>query len=645
MRAWFTYPLALHLLWLLPALVVLGVLTWRWRRDALAQLGPLTAVRALVSGGSPLRGVRAACWGLGAITLALASAVPRWGRAPVHGLAPGRDLIAVLDLSRSMLARDVWPSRVDQAKKALLDLSRAVEQRGGHRLALVVFAARPRVACPLTHDYDHFRAAVQAQDAAAPHPDIRPTGEQSVSGTRIGAALQCAADMGERDYKDIILISDGDDPVRDGEAVRAAAEMASPVHVIGLGDPERLSPVPGKGDEPLQHEGRPVLTRLEEEPLREIARRTRGTYTPARTQTVRLGELFHEIVEPAAARADLDSALTVTQPRHLWFLAVALVFFTLDMVIAGRADSRRRVWGASPPGRSLVSWPEPGSARAAGLFLPVVLGLVSASPPHDPPDLLRQAVAAFRRQDYTACLRLCEQAEARATDPGLVAFNKAAALYQLGLTENDPRGQWELFKRAEQHYRYCLEDATGLRRARALFDLGNALVQQAQDRDARLLEQAIAAFEQCLREAATTDSLATDARYNLELAKTLWLVARAKRPQSEPEPESGAPATSPRAPRPDVTTQPNKAGRPGEPDKLQPAPGKVGDSAQAGTTTQPPPPGKGNIPPLPDEEDVARLTAEELAEHLRLAAERITRERADHYHRAVPTLSRIVKDW
>src|SRR5262249_58131955 len=132
----------------------------------------------------------------------------------------GRDLVVVLDLSRSMLARDVLPSRLERAGQALDDLSRAVERRGGHRLALVVFAARARIACPLTHDYDHFRQALAEQDAANPHPDIRPAGDDVQSGTRIGAALRLAVEAHDPHYRDhgtqdILLLSDGDDPAHD----------------------------------------------------------------------------------------------------------------------------------------------------------------------------------------------------------------------------------------------------------------------------------------------------------------------------------------------------------------------------------------------------------------------------------------------
>ncbi len=648
MRSWFANPLALHLLWLLPALTVLAALAWRRRQRALAQLGPMTAVRALASARNRLRTVRSVCWGLCLVALALAVAGPRWGRTQEQDFAPGRDLVAVLDLSRSMLARDVLPNRCERAKEALLDLSRAVERRGGHRLALVVFAARPRVACPLTHDYDHFRAAVAAQDAAAPHPEIRPVDAQSISGTRIGAALLLAAETQDprfRGYQDIILISDGDDPARDAEWREPAGKLGIPVHVVGLGDPETPSTIPGKGDEPLHHEGRPVQTRLEEEPLREIKQLTRGTYTEARTHTLRLGELFHEAIEPAAAREDSEDALTVYQPRSAWFFAAALAFLTLEMALGWISGPAKIAAPAQPAGAELAPGSLSAPGRAALLFLPVLGCLISATPPGDTPDLIRQAVVAFGGKDYAACVRLCEQAEERATDPGLVAFNKAAALYQLGLSEEDPRTRWGLFLSAQQHYRFCLEDATGARRARSLFDLGNALLQQAQDRDARLLEQAIEAYDVCLREPATDSGLRADARHNLELAKALWLRARAKRAQSDAEPESADPTSVPRDTRPDpATLRLEKGGPPRGPAKLRSDPGKGGDPAQ-GSTTTPPPPGRGNVPPLPDDEDLANLAPEDLAEHLRRAAERIERERAEHYRRTAPAPSRKVRDW
>jgi Ca-activated chloride channel homolog len=646
MRTWFSHPLALHLLWLLPALTLLGALAWRQRKRALSELGPLTRTGAVTLWESRLRLVRAACWGLGVIGLILAVSGPRWGRDTEQELTAGRDLVVVLDLSRSMLAQDVLPNRLERAKDALYDLSYHVEQRGGHRLALVVFAAHPRIACPLTHDYDHFREAVAEQDAARPHPEIRPTTEDPLSGTRLGAALLRAVEAHDarfRGSQDILLLSDGDDPARDHEwrkGADAARDAGIPVHVIGIGDPETGSLLPGRGDQPLRHEGELVQSRLEEEVLQEIKTRTRGTYTPARTHTIQLGQLFAERIEPGAARDGPADTITIWKARHVWFFAAALVLLTVEMVMARIGTVRARSVSEglrSPPSLTL-------QARTA--LVMVALCLISAAPRSSWEALLRDASEAFARDDFQRALELCEQAAERTTDPGLVAFNKAAALYRLGLIEDDEQRAQAYFHEAARHYRLCLEDAAGERRARALFDLGNALLQQARDTDARLLEQAIGAYEQCLEEPAET-GLLDDARHNLELAKVLWLRAKAARASTDPQrdPPELNPGSPQRKPDPGILARDPRFG-PGSKGKVRPAQSRPGGTAEGQTpATHPSPPGKGEIPPLPDKDEPTPLSPEDALAHLRAITERIEHERAEHYRRTALPPSRKVKDW
>src|SRR5207248_5851262 len=132
---------------------------------------------------------RGLCLTLGLLAIVLGTAGPQWGRDWDQSAAPGRDLVVVLDCSRSMWAET--PSRLERAKTALLDLCNEMKKHGGHRVALVVFAGSARLACPLTHDYDHFRESVEAVDTDAPDPEIAP-GPGAQSGTRIGAALHKA---------------------------------------------------------------------------------------------------------------------------------------------------------------------------------------------------------------------------------------------------------------------------------------------------------------------------------------------------------------------------------------------------------------------------------------------------------------------
>ena len=279
----FANPLDLLLLALLPVLGVMAFLAARRRRRILARFGTTPALKGLASLWGWRQLLRRACLLVGLVLFIVAIAGPQWGLDWEQSAAPGRDLVVVLDLSRSMLAEDVLPNRVERAKQALKELSYTVQQHGGHRLALVAFAARAQLVCPLTHDYDHFRAALAELDATNLPRDLRPNGPDAPSGTRIGAALSTAVEAQDprfRGYQDIILLSDGDDPARDEEwreGVEAAHRRGIPVHTVGVGDPNADSSIPGRRGEPLRHHNQVILTRLQEQPL---ARSRRGPAEP-----------------------------------------------------------------------------------------------------------------------------------------------------------------------------------------------------------------------------------------------------------------------------------------------------------------------------------------------------------------------------
>ncbi|HKB06435.1 MAG TPA: VWA domain-containing protein, partial [Gemmataceae bacterium] len=184
----FARPSFLYLLVLLPVFGLIAIIAARRRRSALDRLGRPETVTGLSSlrPGSRRRSRLLMFAGLAGLILAVAG--PRWGKGGESGVVVGRDLVVVLDLSRSMTAGDiadpVHQQRWEAARAGLHDLVAGVQRRGGHRLGLVVFAGGAKIVCPLTHDYDHFREVLQQLDAREPPEEILP--ESSRSGTRIG---------------------------------------------------------------------------------------------------------------------------------------------------------------------------------------------------------------------------------------------------------------------------------------------------------------------------------------------------------------------------------------------------------------------------------------------------------------------------
>lgn len=328
----FAHP---DLLWLTLApavLSVVGVFANRQNRRDAAAIGQPGAVAALVTGRRrPSR--------IGAVTLFFAwtllvfgAAGPMWGPGGEAGVAVGRDVVVVLDFSRSMLADDAADGGKDHARwRAAVagaeDLVEALRARGGHRAAVVVFAARPKLLAPLTTDYDHLRATLAGLDANFPPLAIRPADDAAKSGTRIGAALAAAVaahDPQFAGFQDVILISDGDDPADDREwsvGVTAARKANVPVHTVGVGDPAAPGAVIVVGETVLD-----ARTRLREDVLKAVAVEARGFYLPARTDPAKVGDFYRAKVEPNPNRVIADDLLPQPKDRSAWFLAAGLAF-------------------------------------------------------------------------------------------------------------------------------------------------------------------------------------------------------------------------------------------------------------------------------------------------------------------------------
>lgn len=548
--------------------------------------------------------------------------------------ATGGDVIAVLDVSRSMLAQDATgslsPDRLGACLDVLLDLANEAERAGGRRLGLVAFAARPQVLCPLTQDIDFFREAVRGAASGEEPLNVELTADTpATSGTRIGRALETAVGLSDEKNSntEIVFLSDGDDPAGDREwesGIAATRARGIPVTVVGVGDPTADSPIPLPGRGPLRFGGREVRTRLHEEPLREIARATGGTYVPARTGSVpSMGALMEPRADSSAAvRADKTPARPV---RWEWCIAAGLALWSASMILpVWRNPIARKVGPDKSPARpALTRAPLAGAALGLGALLTIW---------QTPGDCVRAGNRAFDRGNYQQALDCYGRAEERIDDPGLVAFNEGAACFRLGRYHD-----------AERHYTNCVDSATGPRLARCLYDLGNTLVLGADAEDVFRLRRAVDSYERCLALPDLNRSLAADTESNLAVARNRLREAeeRLRRPRDRDSngTGSGHPRDNSNSAQPEPGAS-EKAGRQAR--RRGPVPPEQAKPAERSDELREP--GAGNLPTVPDAAGAA-LTPEKATATLKAAVERIRREKAGSEARRLVPPPPDVKDW
>ncbi|MBN1125083.1 MAG: VWA domain-containing protein [Sedimentisphaerales bacterium] len=258
---------------------------------------------------------------------------PAWNPQPRPVKRQGRDVVILLDVSRSMLAEDLRPNRLERAKLAINDL---IDRLGGDRIGIITFAGNSSVKCPLTQDYAFVRMVL----------DQLTTESTTRGGTNVGDAIRDAADKlfdeEERQYKDIILITDGED--HDSAPVDAAAkagQIGIRIIAVGLGNETQGTRIPlydERGNRSfLTYEGREVWTKLDGKTLRDIATATPGgRYIPVETGTFDLGQIYEDLVTSAQKR-ELES-MTAMQydERFQVFLFLGIVILLWEALVSER---------------------------------------------------------------------------------------------------------------------------------------------------------------------------------------------------------------------------------------------------------------------------------------------------------------------
>ena len=319
-------PLALPLTWALFALL-------RRRRAALAQLVDPALLGVLAPAWNPARAKsRLVLRMLALALLVLALARPQWGFHWEEVRRKGLDLMVVLDTSRSMMASDIKPTRLQQAKWGIRDLLRNLR---GDRVGLVPFAGSSILQCPLTIDYAAF--AMTLDDV---YSGIIPRG-----GTAVEQALRTALAAFPADGaadRVVLLVTDGED--HEGDPLALLPELKEKgirVYTIGIGtlEGEMVPAGDNQGGYFKDRQGQIVKTALKEDVLQKLALGTGGTYVRSAPGDTGLERVFNESIANLKRSEQETRTAKIYEERFVWPIAAALLLLAWEALLGDRRKS------------------------------------------------------------------------------------------------------------------------------------------------------------------------------------------------------------------------------------------------------------------------------------------------------------------
>ncbi|MFO7671851.1 MAG: VWA domain-containing protein [Bacteroidales bacterium] len=327
-----------EILWFLTAVLLMLVgysLYWRHRRRSIERMGDPELMALLM----PDASVSAHQWKfflllMGTTLLIVAASGPRLGSKLEEIDLKGREIIIALDVSNSMLAEDIKPSRLERSRQMI---NRMVDRMTNDKIGLIVFAGDAYTQIPITDDYPSVKMFLEGAG-----PDM-----VSKQGTAIGAAINLAtrsfSGSSEERSDDrvlpsqaIVVITDGENHEDDavGEA-KAAAERGIKVYTVGLGDPNGV-PIPmspGSSSTRRDREGQVVVSKLNEKLLKEVATAGNGAYIAGD----RINSLLDELDQ--LEKRDIDThVFSDFAERFQYFAGFSLLFLFLEFMIRSRKN-------------------------------------------------------------------------------------------------------------------------------------------------------------------------------------------------------------------------------------------------------------------------------------------------------------------
>ena len=347
---------------------------------------------------------------LGVFLLFMTLSRPQWGADWESAETIGMDVMIALDTSRSMLAEDINPNRLERSKLAVLDLLETIR---GDRVGLIAFAGRAFLQSPLTLDYQAFQQTLAAIDT-----DTIPLG-----GTDIAAAIDEAEAYFEKTGNEriLILITDGEDLEASGlQRAREAGNNGTRILTVGVGSTRgELIPITnarGERDFLRDDSGTPVSTALDESMLRRIAEVTNGLYAPMGPTGDGLLRAYEFILTQGSGQEQRELLQRRPIERFQWPLLAAIFLLLAESLLTTR---RRPLPGKSAPG-----------SLTALLFIGILL-----SPDALSASSAREAAKAYREGRFEESVQHYREALLKNPDEAKLLFNLGVSAYRAGSYE------------------------------------------------------------------------------------------------------------------------------------------------------------------------------------------------------------------
>lgn len=324
----FEYPDHLYVLAALPVLALLFFLFWQFKKRTLRRLGDLEVLKKMMPGFAFSRQVlKMALLLLALAFLMVAWANPQWGTKREKAKRKGVDVFIALDISQSMLAQDVAPSRLERAKRFSQNLVNGIK---GNRVGIILFAGGAYLQMPLTTDY----AAAELFLRSA-NTDLAGT-QGTAIGEAIGTALK-SFEPNDKFHKALVIISDGEN--HDESAPEKAAEAAEKgllVSTVGVGtEGGEFIPmdVGGRPDFKRDESGNPVRTKLDEAMLKSLSEKANGEYFHLSTGDQTIIEALKKRVEKMEKREFEQRSFTEFESYFQYFLAAGLLLLAIEFLL------------------------------------------------------------------------------------------------------------------------------------------------------------------------------------------------------------------------------------------------------------------------------------------------------------------------